>query len=550
MSLALLLAAWPESRVLADDAQFLVVDKLAGIPVHGGDERALDDLIGRLRARDAARGGNGYFGVHQRLDKEVSGLLFLNRDPADNRLIAEETAARRIERRYLAVVAPLRAEARALEGGGTLEHQLGPTKGGATRVVGRGGQRAVTHYRVRERTQNRALVSVRLETGRKHQIRAQLAHIGYPIVGDSLYGGAPAPRLMLHCESLRLPAFEREFSCAPPDYLTRWYAAPGSLDLAGPASLLVDAGCLRWQLAGKTEAFRLVNDSADLMPGVTVDVYGDYAALSLSSDAAFERRHALAEALIGAGARGVYLKTRVRADLRRQQAAALAPEAPLAGTPPAPQLCVREGDRKLEVDLADGLSTGLFVDQRDNRTRVGAHSRGRAVLNLFAYTCSFSVAAALGGAREVVSVDLSKRALERGRKNFELNGLDPKAHRFIAEDALKWLDRAARRGERFDLAIVDPPSFSSKGKGGTFSVAKSYVELVCGVLRVLGPGGTLLAVTNHKKTSPARLRAMLLEAAERVGRPVASLRSPKSGIDCPDTELGPHPSKSAWLRLT
>ncbi len=547
MSLARLLAAWPETRVLADDAQFLVVDKLAGIPVHGGDERALDDLVGRLRARDMARGGSGYFGVHQRLDKEVSGLLFLNRDPADNRLLAEETAAHRIERRYLALVAPARPEARALGGEGTLEHLLAATKGGATRVVTRAGQRAVTHYRVRERTQNRSLVSVRLETGRKHQIRAQLAHIGYPIVGDSLYGGAPAPRLMLHSESLRLPAFDRAFNCPPPAYLTRWYQAPGSLSFDGLPGLLADAGALRWQLAGKTEAFRLVNESADLMPGVTVDVYGDHVALSLASDEACERGEALAEALLAAGASGVYLKTRVRADLRRQPANELAPEAPLAGVA-TPPFGVREGDMKLGVDLADGLSTGLFVDQRDNRERVRAQSRGLSVLNLFAYTCSFSVAAALGGARQVVSVDLSKRALDRGRRNFELNGLDPKLHRFIAEDALKWLERAARRGERFDLAIVDPPSFSSQGKG-TFSVAKRYVELVSAVLRILTPAGTLLAVTNHRKTSPARLRSMLLEAAEYVGRPVASLRSSKAQIDCPDTELGPHPSKSAWLRL-
>lgn len=547
MSLARLLVAWPEARVLADDAQLLVVDKLAGIPVHGGDEAALDDLVGRLRARDAARGASGYFGVHQRLDKEVSGLLFLNRDPKDNRLLAEETAAHRIERGYLALVAPALPEARALAGEGTLEHLLAPTKGGATRVVARGGQRAVLHYRVLERSQERALVSVRLETGRKHQIRAQLAHIGYPIVGDRLYRGAPAPRLMLHAESLRLPAFGRAFSCPAPQYLMRWYQAPGSPSLEGLSGLLADAGCLRWQLAGKTDAFRLVNDSADLMPGVTVDAYGDYATLSIASDEAFERREAIAQALFEAGAHGVYLKTRVRADLRRQQAHELAPEAPLAGSPTS-AFSVREGELELAVDLADGLSTGLFVDQRDNRERVCAESRGLAVLNLFAYTCSFSVAAAIGGAKQVTSVDLSKRALERGRKNFELNGLDPKGHRFFAEDAMKWLERAARRGDRFELAIVDPPSFSSQGKG-TFSVAKRYVELVSGVLRLLGPGGTLLAVTNHKKTSPARLRAMLLEAAERAGRRVASLRSAKSPIDCPDTEFGPHPSKSAWLRL-
>ena len=547
MSLADLLAAWPETRVVADDARLLVVDKLAGIPVHGDDEHAQGDLVGRLKERESARGGAGYFGVHQRLDKDVSGLLFFNRDPADNQRLAEDTAARRIERRYLAVVAPAHPDAPALSGTATLEHQLGPTKGGATRVLGRGGQRALLHYRVRERTQNRALVSVQLETGRKHQIRAQLAHIGYPIVGDSLYGGSPAPRLMLHCESLRVPAFEREFSCPPPGYLLRWYRAPGELALDGLPGLLTDAGGLRWQLSGRTEAFRLVNEAADLMPGVTVDVYGEHAALSLASDEAFERREELAEALLRAGARGVYLKTRVRADLRRQQATALAPEAPLAGSP-APPFSVREGELTLAIDLADGLSTGLFVDQRDNREQVRLESRGLRVLNLFSYTCSFSVAAALGGAEQVVSIDLSKRALERGRKNFELNGLDPKAHRFFAEDAMKWLERAARRGEQFDLCIVDPPSFSSQGKD-TFSVAKRYVDLVCGVLRLLGPKGTLLAVTNHKKTSPGRLRAMLLEAAERVGRPVGSLRSAKSPIDCPDSETGPHPSKSAWLRL-
>src|SRR5688500_16305903 len=181
MSLARLLSAWPDTRVVAEDAQFVVVDKLAGIPVHGGDEHAADDLIGRLKVRDRARGGNGYFGVHQRLDKDVSGLLFLNRDPADNQLLAQESAERNIERSYLALVAPARREANALASSGTLEHLLAPTKGGATEVVSRGGQRAVLHFRVQERREPRALVSIRLETGRKHQIRAQLAHHGYPI---------------------------------------------------------------------------------------------------------------------------------------------------------------------------------------------------------------------------------------------------------------------------------------------------------------------------------------------------------------------------------
>src|SRR5690606_10848358 len=183
-------------------------------------------------------------------------------------------------------------------------------------------------------------------------------------------------------------------------------------------------------------------------------------------------------------------------------------------------------DMRLGVDLADGLSAGRFVDQRDNRARVRAASRGLRVLNLFAYTCSFSVAAALGGAREVVSVDLSKRALERGKRNFELNGLPLEPHRFVVDAAVKWLKRAARRGQSFDLAIVDPPSFSTSGKG-TFSVASGYLGLLEGGFDVLGKGAKLLAVTNHQKTSQAQLRAMLGKAARAKGREIVSLKSLK-----------------------
>src|SRR5690606_18924996 len=171
---------------------------------------------------------------------------------------------------------------------------------------------------------------------------------------------------------------------------------------------------------------------------------------------------------------------------------------------------------------------GLFIDQRDNRQRVRAASGGLAVLNLFAYTCSFSVAAALGGAREVTSVDLSKRALERGKDNFRLNGLQPKQHRFVSEDALKWLARAKRRGQTFDLVVVDPPSFATRGKA-TFNVQSGYRALVARALSIVTPGGALLAVTNHRKTSPRKLCAMLKQAAADAGRELVSLRPIKSG---------------------
>jgi 23S rRNA (cytosine1962-C5)-methyltransferase len=352
---------------------------------------------------------------------------------------------------------------------------------------------------------------------------------------------------MLHCVGLEIGELGRRFTCEPPQYLRSWLEQE-TLGLSGELdAILEDAGCLRWALAGKTQAFRLINDEADLLPGVCVDVYGEHATLSVSSDGAFNERERLARALVKAGIEGVYLKTRVRADLRRQDQRDLAPASPVAGKPHAGEaMCIREGDMKLSVSLADGLSTGLFVDQRDNRTRVFEMSRGLRVLNLFAYTCSFSVAAALGGAKQVVSVDLSKRALERGKQNFELNGLALSEHRFYVDDALKFLARAERRGERFELAVVDPPSFGSRGKAA-FSVQGGYPELVERVVKLLVPGGTVLAVTNHRKTSPTKLRGVLKDAARAAGREVVSVQSTKSGLDCPDDRFGPAPAKSAWL---
>src|SRR5690606_17352636 len=144
--------------------------------------------------------------------------------------------------------------------------------------------------------------------------------------------------------------------------------------------------------------------------------------------------------------------------------------------------------------------------------------------------------------------DLSRRVLARGRQSFLLNGLDPGLHRFVVDDVLKWLPRAARRTQRFDLVVLDPPSFSSHGRA-TFSVGSGYQDLVRGVFEVLAPGGALLAVTNHKKTSPAKLRAMLQRAAEAAQRPVLSLKLQKLPLDFTEGSLGSESAKSAWLEL-
>jgi 23S rRNA (cytosine1962-C5)-methyltransferase len=224
------------------------------------------------------------------------------------------------------------------------------------------------------------------------------------------------------------------------------------------------------------------------------------------------------------------------------QALEVAPLEPLAGEAAPSPLVVTEHGMKIQCELADGLSTGLFIDQRDNRRRIRELAAGKQVLNLFAYCCSFSVAAALGGATRVSSVDVGGRALERGRANFAVNGLDASKHEFVQSDAVRFVRGAVKHGRRVDLVILDPPSFGTVGRA-TFKFERDIVGLMADCLRLLGPGGGLLCVTNHKKTNLAAFRRFLLTAAEQARREIKVKDLPNQ-LDCPDALDGPHPSKS------
>jgi len=163
---------------------------------------------------------------------------------------------------------------------------------------------------------------------------------------------------------------------------------------------------------------------------------------------------------------------------------------------------VREGDLRFLVNLTDYVDTGLFLDDRLLRRRIrGQAAAGRDFLNLFAYTCAGSVAAAAGGARSTTSVDLSRRYLDWGRDNFALNTMSSTgaAARFVRADAFAFLARARRERRRFDLAFVAPPTRSrSKGAEADFDVARDHLRLLDAVAAVLGPGGTILFATSRR----------------------------------------------------
>jgi len=548
MAFEALFPAFRAQRILHDQGGLLFVDKPPGIVVHGGDEQYASDLVSRLKRMLRARGDTDYLGVHQRLDLGTSGVLAFTRDAALNPMIAEQMEAHAVERTYVAVVAF--AGKATLRDSGIIEQRLETVKG-RTRVVKSGGQRALTRYRVLASVRGRALLELRPETGRTHQLRVHLSHAGAPIVGDTSYGGAAAERLFLHARDLVLKSPDvRAHAAVPAAFEDALHARVPELGSAARVrEALADAGCLREPLLATNDTFRLVNDGGDFLPGVCVDRYGDFAVLASSSDEASDRRQELADLLHEFGARGVYLKQRARADLRRETHAELAPKEPVAGEAPTEPVVVQEGQARFGITLDEGLSCGLFLDQRDNRARVAAFCGGQRVLNLFCYTCSFSVYAALASAEHVTSVDLSGHALARGRENFTLNGLDPAAHSFVQTDALEWLVRAAKRGEKFGIVILDPPSFSTSGKGKTFRVADGYQGALERVFAVLEPGGRVLAVTNHRKTSPQSFRKIAHDAARAAGREISQLKDLPSPLDCPPGPAGPFPAKSVLISV-
>lgn len=161
---------------------------------------------------------------------------------------------------------------------------------------------------------------------------------------------------------------------------------------------------------------------------------------------------------------------------------------------------VQEGACRLLVNLDDYLDTGLFLDHRPLRLRVAAESKGARLLNLFCYTGAFTVHAAMGGAISSTSVDLSGTYLDWARDNLALNGLDQPRHVRVRSDVRVFLDEAVRRGERYDLVVLDPPTFSrSKRQETDFDLQRDQGGLLMAVERIVAPRGVVWFSTNNRR---------------------------------------------------
>ena len=301
------------------------------------------------------------------------------------------------------------------------------------------------------------------------------------------------------------------------------------LDRAFWAERLDEALAIRSATVRDTDAMRLVHAEADGLPGLVVDRYGDWLVVQAVSRGMADRLDMWVELLQERfSPRGIY----ERSDVPVRELEGLQPRAGvLAGELPDPELTIREGDYRLHVDLVEGQKTGFFLDQRPNRWQVQELSAGKRVLNTFSYSGGFSIAAAMGGASEVVSVDISESAIALGQRNARLNGVEDRCS-WIAANAFDWLREAEREGQIYDLIVLDPPAFT-KSKASIPGAIRGYKEINLRALRLLAPGGILVSASCSHHLDETTFRNLILEASLDTGRRLQQLDWRGAGPDHP-----------------
>lgn len=515
--MAVLVSAPP--CLVYEDEHLLVVNKPAGLNTHSPSPFAGEGLHEWLKNREP-RWAN--LAIVHRLDKVTSGLIVFAKSKAANQSLTQQFATRGVTKKYLLRAASVPPAKKFTVR--SLIARLGEKYIASDKA----GEPAETSFEVVSESKEGAVIAAFPLTGRTHQIRVHAAHRGFPILGDSLYGGAAFPRVCLHAAEL---SFSHPATGAP-----LHFEAP--VDFAKSVAMSLREALIN---PAMTNAFRI--DHGETAEGVCVEQWSDW--LLVES----EKEPDSFPAWRG----GIYFKTLNRQVQKStlEQASPRHVSGPLAPDP----FMVLENGVQFEISFNQGYSTGLFLDQRENRRRLliryvapGFDLPAGEVLNTFAYTCGFSVCAAMGGAH-CTSLDLSRKYLEWGQRNFRLNGLEPGAHDFIFGDVFDWVPRFHKKGRQFDVIILDPPTFSRSKFGGTFQAERDYARLVKLVLPILKRGGTLFASTNAHKLAPEQFRAQVLEGIQGAGRGALKEQYMPQPFDFPISKSQPAYLKTIWFRV-
>ena len=525
--------------VIFEDEHLLVVAKPAGWNTHAPSPYAGEGIYDWLKHREPRWSP---LAIIHRLDKETSGVLVFGKTPLANKSLTEQFTARHVQKKYL-----LFTDCAVPTKEFMVKTSL--VRIGEKYASRPGGEIAETKFTpvadAKFAVKNAGLKMVNAEplTGRTHQIRVHAAESGFPILGDTLYGGTAASRVFLHAGGI-------EFAHPATNEPVKFFAP---VDFDAEPRLALRSAVIE---PGATSAFRLIHGASDGWPGWFVEMLGDFLLSQSEAPLSVRQSEELSQLAKTFSARGVYHKMLSR-HVRQSKVADASPQLVFGEAAPE-RFEILENGVRYEMSFNEGYSVGLFLDQRDNRRRflTGHIAAGfphlsainYQLLNCFAYTCGFSIAAAKAGAR-TTSLDLSTKYLEWGKRNFALNGLDPAAHNFIYGDAFDWLRRLAKKNRVFDAMVLDPPTFSQSKEHGTFRAEKDYGKLVTAALPVLKPGGVLLASTNAADWSPEDFLADVETGVRAAKRKIMQRHYVPQPPDFPISRAEPAYLKTVWMRI-
>jgi 23S rRNA (cytosine1962-C5)-methyltransferase len=543
--------------VIFEDEHLLVVSKPAGWNTHAPSPYAGEGIYDWLKHREPRWSS---LAILHRLDKETSGVLVFGKTPLANKSLTQQFTERRVHKKYLLLT----------------EHEVPPkeftVKTSLVRVGEKyasraDGELAETKFTLiaDSKFRNSRLKMVRAEpfTGRTHQIRVHAAENGFPILGDTLYGGTASSRVFLHATEI---AFTHPATNEPVKFF-----APVNFDIEPRLALrsaIIEPDA--------TNAFRMIHGASDGWPGWFVEKLGDFLLSQSESVLSEKQNEELSRLAQKFSSRGAYHKI-LSCQVRRSSTTEASPQLVSGSGVSAERRSLQKVDEssflpkaattsfeilenglRYEMSFNEGYSVGLFLDQRNNRRRLltghiaadfaQLSTTNYQLLNCFAYTCGFSVCAAKAGAK-TTSLDLSKKYLEWGRRNFALNGLDPAAHDFIYGDTFDWLRRLAKKGRAFDVVVLDPPTFSQSKERGTFRAEKDYGKLVAAALPLVKPGGILFASTNAADWPPENFLADVDAAVRGAKRKILQRHYVPQPPDFPISRAEPAYLKTVWLRI-
>ena len=553
--------------VIFEDEHLLVVSKPAGWNTHAPSPFAGEGIYEWLKHR-APRWSS--LAILHRLDKETSGVIVFGKTPLANKSLTEQFTARRVHKKYFLLTdravpkkeftiktTLLRVGEKyaSRDGGEMAETKFRRSRGDETQI--KIGNQSETPHVV-----SHNCVEAEPLTGRTHQIRVHAAESGFPILGDTLYGGTAASRVFLHAAEIEFthPATNEPVKFFAPasfvgDEVTSLKLKREKLEPPHVGSYNIRTAIIEPET---TNGFRLIHGASDGWPGWFVEKLGDFLLSQSESPLNAKQNEELSRLTKVFAARGAYHKVLSR-HVRKSNVADASPQLVFGEAAPE-RFEILENGIRYEMSFNEGYSVGLFLDQRDNRHRLltghiaanfsipEIRNPKSEILNCFAYTCGFSVCAAKAGAR-VTSLDLSKKYLEWGKRNFALNGLDAAAHDFIFGDTFDWLRRLAKKGRVFDAIVLDPPTFSQSKEHGTFRAEKDYGKLIAATLPVLKPGGVLLASTNAAEFSPEDFLAAIETTVHAAKRKIVKQHYVPQPPDFPISRDEPAYLKTVWLKI-